>query len=172
MLPSVVSSASIEFDLYCRKTIPRGPIQEDTMKEAPIPSSITRDSQYERVGSSEGDDQGRDTAGIDTGSASLKNCLSLSDALPKRAATSVNKQSPHPFPAPFQRKPNHELSSKRLHGPHDTKYESECKQQRRAGQPPRINLGSLSSFMETRGKSTSIQVLAKSPYFARKDSRD
>ncbi|KAL5048730.1 hypothetical protein BDW71DRAFT_17396 [Aspergillus fruticulosus] len=162
-------------DLYCRKTITGGPRPEDTTKEASIPSSITREIQYERVGRNEGDDQGRNTAGIDIGLVShsaspRENYLSPSDALPKRAATAVNKHSPHPSPAPAQGKWNQGPPSKRLHGPYDTKYERECKQQRRDGQPLRVDLGSLSSYMETRGKSTSIQIRAKSPYFARKDS--
>ncbi|KAL4882630.1 hypothetical protein BJY04DRAFT_217122 [Aspergillus karnatakaensis] len=36
--------------------------------------------------------------------------------------------------------------------------------------PLRVHLGSLSSFMETRGKSTKSQLPAKSPYFAHKDA--
>ncbi|KAL4780966.1 hypothetical protein BJX76DRAFT_360335 [Aspergillus varians] len=56
------------------------------------------------------------------------------------------------------------------HGAHGTEREIGSNK-KRPDQPPRVNLGSLSSFMETRGRGSKRQVTAKSPYIASKEAQ-
>ncbi|RDW79016.1 uncharacterized protein DSM5745_05868 [Aspergillus mulundensis] len=191
MLPSPVSAASIEFDLFCRKTDYGKPMLDHAFEKTPLSFGRGRDIQYERVDSPERASPSQDKPVSDSvliveeapSPAKFNNTgkdldekrahqlasaneghMSKSDAPQKRAATPVAKQL-------SQKRPKQEPSPKSLHGSHDAKRKVETCQQRQGGQPPRVNLGSLSSFMETRGKSTRKQISAESPYFPSKDGQ-
>lgn len=79
------------------------------------------------------------------------------ESLFKHVASAATKQ-----PQEFRAGSYHQHTSE-PHGIHETKIP--------IPQLRRVTLGSLSSFMETRGRSTKKQILAKSPYFAGEASR-
>ncbi|KAL4902974.1 hypothetical protein BDW74DRAFT_180266 [Aspergillus multicolor] len=192
MLPSPVSAASIEFDLYCRTKTYGKPGSDDAVEGTPIPFGHRRESQYERIVSPERASPTRDKLGsdpdtpvegtpssakvVDTGkvldgtgasnsTVDNEDVLPDSDAPQKRAITAVTKEPP-------RKRSKQKPLPQRLHGSNHAQNEVESSQQCRGGQPPRITLGSLASFMETRGKSTRKQIAAESPYFPSKEVQD
>ncbi|KAL4803872.1 hypothetical protein BDV18DRAFT_144584 [Aspergillus unguis] len=82
--------------------------------------------------------------------------------LPKREARDVPQQGTK------TRKINHEHPAKQSQPSQGTQCGTAPDQKRPDSHPLRVSLGSLSSFMETRGKNIKKRVLAKSPYFVSK----
>ncbi|KAI9375507.1 hypothetical protein BJX61DRAFT_539790 [Aspergillus egyptiacus] len=84
------------------------------------------------------------------------------ETLPKKASASLNELwAVRRNTAPPQKSP-----LEGLYDPNGIVKSTRPHQQRVASKLPRVNLGSLSSFMETRGKGTKREIAAESPYFA------
>ncbi|KAL4921417.1 hypothetical protein BDW62DRAFT_219547 [Aspergillus aurantiobrunneus] len=101
-------------------------------------------------------------------SSCTKNSVSLSQTLTGHAATAMAKR-------PAQKSRTglcQEHKPEYLHGVHDTEREAESVQESPGPQSPRTSLGSLASFLETRGKRPKRQIPAKSPYFENKVTQD
>ncbi|KAL4943744.1 hypothetical protein BDV06DRAFT_220908 [Aspergillus oleicola] len=88
-----------------------------------------------------------------------------SQTLPKHAATAVSKPLP-----PRQTMPEQNPRSRRSNGTTNARHKARSSQQIPNPQT-RLKLGSLSSFLETRGRAPNRHNSKESPYFARKDAK-